>query len=335
MNWPFGWFAKKDELLPDINRVPLSPEISGIIEEYRGRRGKERLGLCLAGGGAKGAWQVGFLSRAAEVGLLGCVDVMAGTSVGGLNCLLASKYVALTPVEAGKALTSVWRGVRGNADIYRGSVPDGFMSGAWSLIQGKLSGLSFLDVTPLDNLCKKELAGAPLQVPVYVVTTDYTTKGKRVLGPGEDPVRMARATSSVPVMFPAYEGSFLDGACRDNVPFDFLLEDGITKLVVLYCDPDASKVPQTSEKPTSINTGVAALAALYNVQEEGAYRELENIQTIRKLSGLDPIEVAHFYPSCDTGGLLQFTQTGRLLQAGYDDAVTYLTPEKVRQFLCQ
>ncbi len=329
--WPFD-SQKTPDMLPDIQRKPVDGWFTPVLADYEARRGTEKVGLCLGGGGAKGAWQAGFLARMEEVGALKFVDIIAGTSVGGLNSLILGRYWSGN--GPGRALANVWRGIRGNSDIYNGTVPDGFLSGAWALIRGKLNGPSFLDVSPLEAMCKKHLLGySKFPIPVYVMTTSYQSKQKVVMGPGTQADFMARATSAVPVMFPAYAGDYMDGACRDNVPFDFLLENGVTKLVVLYCDPDASKVGFSSAKATSLTTGTAAIEALYNVQEEVAYRELENMGKIRELSGLDPIEVAHFYPSQPTGSLLQFTESGRLLQQGYDDACTYLTPDKVKAFL--
>jgi len=51
---------------------------------------KNKLGIVLSGGGAKGAYEVGFLKYLAEEGIQ--ADAIAGTSIGALNgAIYASK----------------------------------------------------------------------------------------------------------------------------------------------------------------------------------------------------------------------------------------------------
>lgn len=332
----FSWFTKKkddQELLPDIKRVPVDPEFSAVLDEYSRREDRETLALCLEGGGAKGIWQAGFAARMAEVGLMAHVDVIAGTSVGGLNATVIARYMLESPNL--QKLVDIWRGIKSNDAVYKGKVPDGVISGLKTVLSGRLSAPSLLDIAPLHELVNKHLAGYnKFHIPVYTVATDYVTKGMKVLGPGTPAVDMALATSAVPVCFPPHNGVYMDGGCVMNCPFPFLIDaEGATKVVVLYCDPDMSKLPATAPAPTSINTGTAALTAMFQVQSDRAYDDLERMAELRRLKGQDPIEIAHFYPSVPTGTLLEFGAHPELLQKGYDDAVKYLTPQKVKDLL--
>jgi predicted acylesterase/phospholipase RssA len=332
--WPFSLFKKKlPDMLPDIVRQPVGPEYDAIWAEYDARAASEVLGLVCEGGGAKGRWQGGFMARAAELGLLKRVNVIAGTSVGGLNACVISRYMDQSPNL--QAVVDIWRGIRSNSDIYNGEMPHDFMSGAKALLTGRLGGESLLDISPLRALVKKHLGGIQdFRIPTFTVTTDYATKSIRVLGPGTPPEDMALATSAVPGAFPAHQAQFMDGGCVMNCPYPFLLDaKGATKLVVLYCDADPSKVPTHADKPTTVSTGTAAIASLFSVQSNLAFEALEMTAELRKLRGESPIEIAHFYPSVPTGTLLEFGDHPELLQKGYDDAVQFLTPQKLRDLL--
>jgi predicted acylesterase/phospholipase RssA len=335
-----GWFDwiwkprnKQEEMLPDIKRAPVDPAFTSILQEYSKQVSKEKLALCLEGGGAKGRWQIGFAARMADIGLLPYIQVIAGTSVGGLNATAIGRYMKESPNL--QACVDIWRGIRQNSDVYIGEIPKDIISIAKALVSGKLTGDSLLDISPLRNLVHKHFAGlTELTIPVFVIATDYITKSKVILGPGTPVVDMALATSAVPGAFPAHNGRYLDGGCVENCPYPYLLDaQKATKIIVLYCDPDPSKQPKTAEKPTTISTGAAAIASLFSVQSNMAFEVLELISEVRRLRGEDPVEIAHFYPSVPTGELLDFGGNTDLLQKGYDDAVKYLTPEKLRDFL--
>lgn len=65
---------------------------------------KQKIGIVLAGGGAKGAYEVGFIRALGEFGIE--PDVIAGTSIGALNgCLYASLK---NTQDTYKALRKVW-----------------------------------------------------------------------------------------------------------------------------------------------------------------------------------------------------------------------------------
>jgi predicted acylesterase/phospholipase RssA len=215
-------------------------------------------------------------------------------------------------------------------------MPTSFYIGLKALLGGALSGASLLDNTPQHDLVKKHLDGFDkFRVPVYVVATDYISKRMKILGPGTPAVDMALATSAVPVAFPAYNGLYMDGGCVMNCPYPYLIDScGASKIVVLYCDPDPeNSIGVTAPIPTSINTGTAAIASMFQVQSDRAFDELEKVAELRKLKGKSDVEIAHFFPSGPTGELLQFGGNIEQLQKGYDSAVKYLTPDKVKALL--
>ncbi|NIZ46581.1 patatin-like phospholipase family protein [Entomospira nematocerorum] len=73
---------------------------------YQPRRHFKKLGIVLAGGGGKGAYQIGVLKALVETNLIDKIQVIAGTSVGALNAILyahknlaLSEYIWLSRVE--------------------------------------------------------------------------------------------------------------------------------------------------------------------------------------------------------------------------------------------
>ncbi len=331
---PLSWFGKKEnaDLLPDLTRQAIPEEFKAIFKEYDSRRDKEKLVLCLEGGGAKGRFQAGVLARMAEVGLLGRVDAILGTSVGGMNACVTARYM----MESSnlQAVVDIWRGIKANKDIYFGEIPTSIWTGLKTVLGGGLTGDALLDNSPQYALVKKHLDGVTdFGVPVYCVATDYVTHARRLLGPGTPAVDMALATSAVPVAFKAYQGKYMDGGCVENLATPTALNLGATKIIAIYCDADSSKMPVTAPAPTSINTGVAAIASMFQVQSDREFDNLERAKQLRELKGLDPIELLHLYPPDHTGDLLEFGQRPDLLKVGYDTAVKYITPATVGDFL--
>lgn len=333
--WPFTPKAAP-ALLDDIQHAAVDPGFAAVLADYSSRNGAERLALCLEGGGAKGRWQAGFFLRLEEIGLAHLVDVIAGTSVGGMNTLVAARYIVEGKLQQ---LVNVWRGITSNASVYRGALPTGVLGALQGLVAGKLNSPSWLDTRPLEQLVERELGGDYTALEAYVVATHYDTKKAMVLGPAYPATQRALATSAVPGAFPARKvdgirGSFMDGGCVQNCPYPFLIEQAqATKLIVLYCDPDPADDALNVAAPTTVNTLTAAVASMMSVQSARAFDALEGIGQIRQLMGKSPIEMAHFYPSVPTGGMLEFGEHPELLQQGYDDAVKFLTVDKVRALL--
>lgn len=328
----FDWFKKTPQLLPDLNRVTVDPAFTKILDEYDGRSSKERIALTLEGGGAKGRFQAGVLARIAEIGLLRRVNMILGTSVGGMNACVTARYMFESPGL--QDVVNIWRGITQNSDIYKGEMPTSLWTGLKTLLGGGLSGKGLLDNSPQYALVKRHLDGITnFEIPVYCIATDYVTRSRRLLGPGTPAVDMALATSAVPVAFPPYQDKYMDGGCVENLATPTALNLSASKIICVYCDADASQMPVSAPSPTSINTGVAALGAMFQVQSDREFDNLEKAKQLRELRGISPIEVMHLYPPTHTGDLLEFGERPDLLQLGYNTAVKYVTPEAVRQFL--
>ena len=102
-----------------------------------------RLGICCAGGGAKGAWQAGALEALATHGPT--VHAISGASVGALNATLFAQGDA-------QKLFELWSTMR-RRDVYRGPIPIPGLKWIWRLPGSS----SFYNSTPLKKTIDKVL----------------------------------------------------------------------------------------------------------------------------------------------------------------------------------
>jgi predicted acylesterase/phospholipase RssA len=329
--WPFSSTPSVPAQLPDLKRVPVDPRFAEIWKDYDARSSKEKLALALEGGGAKGRNQIGWIARMAEIGLIQRISLGAGTSVGGLNMTLTAKFLKSATMQE---VVDIWRGIRQNSDVYNGTMPSDVWSGLKTALSGKLSGKSLLDPMPLYALVNKHLDRiTSFDVPIYTITTEYLSGMQRVLGPGTPAVDQALSTSAVPGAFPAYQGLYMDGGMTENCPAPLLLELGATKIAIVYCGEAPEKSAPQAGPPTTLTTIESALNAFSLAQSLRTYNVLNDMTELRKAKGQDPIEVLHCYPSGPTPSILQFGDMPEAMQHGYDQAVAFITPEKLAEFL--
>jgi NTE family protein len=318
---------------------------AAVLNLYRNTKAG-KLAITCVGGGAKGEWQAGFLYFMWQIGLLSLVDLFTGTSVGGLNSLLASLFIA----DYQKAL-DVWRGIGANSDVYNGQLPS---SGIFSILRNlpKLfsNSPSLLDPSPLEAIAKgvfTDLRASQLPRPVFTVADNRVPNRRVVLGhdtEGTDRhqddlcVDMALATSRVPCAFPPYRYKdmlLFDGAVYNNIPVDLAIEKGASKVFVLFCDPDPDLHPVEDSGNTILGNGLTMLNNLYQQHEMEMWRSLELREAEQAKHGGPVQNYGKFYPSRATGSLLDFERKGSsdIMQLGYDDARKYLTPEKLSTIL--
>ena len=228
----------------------------------------------LAGGGARGAYEMGALSVLAPVleerGER--VEIIVGTSVGGINAAYLAANAHLPLSEAAAGAVEVWRGLR-----YRDAMRSLLSPSALRLLVrfiGTFMSLpvkavpSLLDTAPLrktlnriieferiaDNVADE---ASPLRS-VGVVATSYETGRSTVFHQGGEtpPVNQERAidyvaaqltnvhvlaSGAIPVVFPAVEvtepascrGWYGDGGVRLNAPLDPAIAFGAERVIVI------------------------------------------------------------------------------------------------------
>jgi NTE family protein len=200
----------------------------------RGRSGggdgtPQHTAFVLAGGGSRGAVQVGMLQELVNRGIR--ADRVFGASVGAIN---GAAYAGDPTPEGIEHMAEVWRGVRGN-DIF----PKGPLDGPWAYFQKRPA------VHANTGLRKIIEAGINFenledaQIPVEVVTTSLTDGRERWITRGPA-VEAILASSAIPTMFPpvTIDGDVLvDGGVVNNVPISRALTAGCDRIYVLLCGP--------------------------------------------------------------------------------------------------
>ncbi len=188
-----------------------------------------RTALVLAGGGTRGALQIGMLQVLTEHGFV--PDRIYGSSVGAVN---GAAFAGDPTREGVQRMTEIWRGLT-RESVY----PQGRLHGPWLYFQQRDSVFvnSGLRKVIEDGIGYERLEDAV--IPVEVVATSLTDGGERwfTYGPAAEAVL---ASSAVPAIFPPVEVDgerYIDGGVVNNVPIRRAIESGATRIVVLLCAP--------------------------------------------------------------------------------------------------
>jgi len=224
--------AEEEQVRPVPPRRALLAEWWRRREHHRPPEGPDArpiTAFVLAGGGSRGAVQVGMLAELADRGIT--PDRIYGTSVGAIN----GAAFAGDPTPAGaKRLERVWLGIRGE-DVF----PRSRVHGPWKFFQTRSavhpnSGLRrIVD----EGLLFDRIEDAPVHV--EVVATSLTDGSERWFthGPAVDVVL---ASAAIPALLPPVEidGDLLmDGGVVNNVPISRAIAMGATRIFVLSCGP--------------------------------------------------------------------------------------------------
>jgi NTE family protein len=217
----------------------------------------------LAGGGSRGAVQVGMLAELVERGIR--ADRVFGASVGAIN---GAAYAGSPTPEGIERMAEVWRGVKG-ADIF----PRAPLDGPWAFLQKRPSvhsnsGLRAIIEAGIDY---ENLQDAT--IPFEVVTTSMTDGHERWIAHG-NAVEAILASSAIPSIFPpvVIDGDVLvDGGVVNNVPISRAIGAGCTRIYVLLCGP-LHYHPRRPQRPVE-----AALTAFFVAIHARFVRELSNL----------------------------------------------------------
>jgi NTE family protein len=224
----------------------------------------EHSGLVLAGGGARGAYEVGvlyylFVHADAELRERARFDVVSGTSVGAINSA-ALAACADAPILGIRKLADTWRSLS-LGELIPLSIADLLSVPAWFL--GRQRREALFPAGPIEALVKKSidwerihvnLAAGHLNafsvscthVPSGKTVVFYETRDGRPRSWSRDPhVRAvhtriepdhARASAAIPFLFPpvAIDGiPYVDGGLRQNTPLSPALRLGSTRILVV------------------------------------------------------------------------------------------------------
>lgn len=186
-----------------------------------------KVGLCLAGGGAKGILSSGMVKAFHDLGME--YDVLAGISVGALigSVLHQGDFDRVIPL---------WMNIK-SSDVFKWS--------PWEFYKPFTNKSCLYDSNPLEKLLKKNVNPIKLRSnpkPFYVGTTDLKMKRNMVLPISdlEDPeeiIQFLKASASPPIFFPPvnFRGSTLgDGGVADNYNIDVLRDEDCDTIIVFY-----------------------------------------------------------------------------------------------------
>jgi len=208
-----------------------------------------KLGLVFAGGGGKGAYEVGVWKAFKEFGIDKNISAVSGTSVGGLNGALFTKgdfeqglevwqkmspekILQINPEQVISALGKIIPQTRiltviGEKLGFLKSEGIFTQKGLESIIRGSLKDGELKDKIPL-YICATDVSDSLSLKPIYKKLNDLDY---------ETIVQYLLATSAIPVAFPKTEVeglTLLDGFLADNTPMKPIIEnEGCDKVIVV------------------------------------------------------------------------------------------------------
>jgi NTE family protein len=236
---------------------------------------RDPVGLVLAGGGARGAYEIGALSA-----LLPELDrrgerprVIVGTSVGALNAAYLAATAERTVADALADGEKIWLET-GYRDVLKplltlGSVGRGLRFAGQLAGLGPANSRSMLDPEPLEVTLKElipieqlgpNLEAGRIDAAAVVATSAFTSRTVVFRQGGASPARdrrrgidyvptsleidHVRASAAIPAIFPAVRvtsppdaaGWYFDGGTRLNTPIKPALELGAKRVIVIALD---------------------------------------------------------------------------------------------------
>lgn len=194
-----------------------------------------KYGLVLAGGGVRGAYQVGVCKALRELKI--DIAAVAGTSIGAVN----GAFIAQGDYDL---LEELWSKIE-LKDII--SVPDNMnenilkITNIGKLVKEVRRGEG-LDVTPLEELLRKMLSEKKIRkskTDFGIVTFSLTDRMEVTLFKEDIPegklIEYIMASASLPVFQARVieKKKFIDGGITNNMPVDMLLRDGIDNIIAV------------------------------------------------------------------------------------------------------
>ncbi len=237
--------SKPSHSSTDNNRITLEDINAPVItnDDFSG----EKWALTLAGGGAKGAYQLGVWEALRKIKLEKNLIAVSGSSVGALNAAL----ISLNDFDTAK---TIWTSI----------MPKQFLDINLDTIIGPLDTLVKRTLT--NGLCSRDgLIGiidqylkldelASSHIPAYVCVSKYNSDCIECLNDKpqaeyislsevtpDDAKKFLLASSAMPYIYPPeiiHGNVYRDGGLSDNVPVFPMTSVGADKLIVVKLEPD-------------------------------------------------------------------------------------------------
>lgn len=295
-----------------------------------------RTGLCLSGGGGKGAFEWGALQYVAEHPHL-YPDGFArgeGTSVGAIHM---GGLVQFAPgpdqIPAFVAyMGDCWGKLRGTQDVWKLRFPP-YLAGLWQPSIGDNTPLRKLLTSLIDF--KRVKSGTPCEIAAWDLLSGrglhYDLQDAQSI---EELVSLILASSSFPLAFPPEEvtGAYCtDGGIFDIAPVGRLIDNGCDHILAILCrNPD---VPEPKTRADFKSTLSVGLRCLDGMESEIVRGDLERVRLWNyaieaghpRAAGKRKIVLDVIVPHESLGDPLDFSPvlTERRRKAGYESARRY------------
>ena len=296
------------------------PRFAEIIKRHIESGKKEKIGLCLFGGGLNGPFQYGVELYLKDIGLLDIVDVVAGTSIGAINGAETCK-----DIEGG---IKVWNTIKVKDDVYKRDTS--WYNILWQLTTGSDS---ILDPSPWYAKLKKEFDGSETLIKELITTSTDIGDGFEVDGGLIDNAPFdilidegCKKIISI-ACFPVLKKEILKIYKGDKDIAKRIIKS--SALPVLF-----SSINDNGKKIKIIDVMKRMLPTLLNSVEDRCYEIFDLKLKIAKLEG-NPIEHLEICPNEGeiTHELLDCGHVQEDMQKGYDKAKKEITPEVMEEFL--
>lgn len=266
-----------------------------------------KLGLVLAGGGGKGAYQIGAWKALRELGIDKHVEVVAGTSIGALNSMLfmqgdldaaeeawlnisQDKILPLDKKDFVLNSKMLLFGTKERIDTLLKMKPELLERGAFSrdgILEILDRYVDFQKVMQSGMTCYSTCCNMHCRSAEYFKLNDYQEEAIK---------NIILASSAIPGIYDAIEVNcklYLDGSLRDNIPIQPVYGEGCDVIIVVR----------------------------FNSDEPLDRLQFPNCQIIDICSGMENNNVLK-------NGVLDFTAEGarRRMMKGYEDTMNLLHP---------
>ena len=208
-----------------------------------------KIGLCLSGGGAKGAYQIGVLEAFKEKGIFDTFTAMSGTSIGAANISILSSR----GIDVAK---EIWFNLPDNSLVKEESFREklkkygmkAFDKGIYTMDTFQQVMINQIDFENLNNkecyVTISEIGIKEKGLPQMIKASfDHyiMKKGKAHYIPlhtlsEEDCMKVITASCSIPVAFPPVikeEKKYVDGGLYDNTPVHPLVDSGCEEIYII------------------------------------------------------------------------------------------------------
>ncbi len=193
-----------------------------------------KIGLMLAGGGAKGSYQIGVLKALKERKIYDQINVVSGTSIGSINALMMLADLTIEQME------KIW------FDFVNYEYNE--LTKNWSLNENKgiidlEKGFEFFkSKTSLTKIRNSKIKGyatlSKIKNPNLINQINIRNHELEVfcLNEAEDPFLVAMGSSSIPIVFGTTkigENYYVDGGTLERNPMEPLLEESCNIIIAV------------------------------------------------------------------------------------------------------